>query len=1001
MGKKGEHMTDRRFTGRVLAAGLCAALCAARADAVRVTADTVVTDATRAAYAGASAIEIAAGATLAFDGLSADLTLSAPLSGGGTLVVRDTPTCILKADNSAFAGAFAFTNTAVYVDHAKALGTQENPVSFAGSGTSYNKRHLYVRASGVYTNPLTLGAAEPNGGEHHVRFQAAVTNLGPLTVRAYYRLHGDTFAAFGGRLDNLSGANLILNHNLAFFGDAPIDMGGKTFYDDTGTLRLSTTGLRNADRVIMAKGTLLFGGPNLFAPDQLFQMGCGYGPSCTLDLNGFDQQIGALNHFPYSADYPHSKGAQTIRSATPATLTIRGQITNAPVYEGLLEGAASLALDCSGAVLTLDGGVTGHGPATAVHTTTGTLAALHGTLTLGANTSFSTLSALAVSNDARLVVKTAAVNPMTLTVRIGDAGVLELDAGVTLTAQTATTPDGPLAPGSYTAADLPAHLAGAGTLVVRTSSPSAATDTFVWTGAAGSTAFSDPANWQGNAVPALTTGGDALVFTAGAAEARAPSGRVFSLAFRDAPSFTLAAAPGARLDLGLGGLSVAAPADGKATVAVAPGLHVADTPQTWTLGADTTLYLNGDLSSEDLPAAPAIAVDGSGTVVLAGDNARLRVPLAFSSTAQAVCHTDTALGAPSRAVTLSYVPRFKGARTNAVPLRLVSAQGQQLLEDTSSSLVQQGALTSIGWLSLYVPQNGRVTLEGGAALGGGGWWQAAAGAVFSIVGKPVTASLNDSLTFDNAGTFFVSATNTVGTLALNKSLLVCGAPDILANLVQLQMGGRDQYAFNHRFGRLDLNGFDQTVKKIFCAWSDGDSSPLNHAAVTSAVPATLTVTGDSPDAKQDLLFEGQAALHFAGTGVFPLTNALSTTSGELAVSSGTLRLDAGAGWTGATNVTVSGTGTLHVTAAAAPTAFKAPGVAGRDMATALSLRDDGALRLDAAVDVARLSLDGRPQRPGIYGGPGSGAANVLPRISGPGLLHVWRTDLGGTLLILR
>lgn len=59
-------------------------------------------------------------------------------------------------------------------------------------------------------------------------------------------------------------------------------------------------------------------------------------------------------------------------------------------------------------------------------------------------------------------MKTAAVNPMTLTVRIGDAGVLELDAGVTLTAQSATTPDGPLAPGAYTAADLPAHLAGDG-----------------------------------------------------------------------------------------------------------------------------------------------------------------------------------------------------------------------------------------------------------------------------------------------------------------------------------------------------------------------------------------------------------------------------------------------------------------------------------------------------------------------------------------------------------
>ena len=83
-----------------------------------------VTDANLANYTGATEISIEAGDTLQFSGITSAYTLSAPISGGGTLLIDGcTGTATLAGDNSSFSGSLVVTNSSVTVGHVHALGS--------------------------------------------------------------------------------------------------------------------------------------------------------------------------------------------------------------------------------------------------------------------------------------------------------------------------------------------------------------------------------------------------------------------------------------------------------------------------------------------------------------------------------------------------------------------------------------------------------------------------------------------------------------------------------------------------------------------------------------------------------------------------------------------------------------------------------------------------------------------------------------------------------------
>ena len=89
-----------------------ASMFAAAVGAISITEDTVVTEADVADYVAAD-IDIAAGATLTFSGLTTARTFTGTLTGGGNFAVvspaRTTVKMTLSGDATGFTGQFCFT----------------------------------------------------------------------------------------------------------------------------------------------------------------------------------------------------------------------------------------------------------------------------------------------------------------------------------------------------------------------------------------------------------------------------------------------------------------------------------------------------------------------------------------------------------------------------------------------------------------------------------------------------------------------------------------------------------------------------------------------------------------------------------------------------------------------------------------------------------------------------------------------------------------------------
>ena len=214
--------------------------------------------------------------------------------------------------------------------------------------------------------------------------------------------------------------------------------------------------------------------------------------------------------------------------------------------------------------------------------------------------------------------------------------------------------------------------------------------------------------------------------------------------------------------------------------------------------------------------------------------------------------------------------------------------------------------------------------------------------------------------------------------------------------------------------KLDLGGYDQLTCGVVSDWTEAEggktTEPTRYGIVTSATPATITfnptVNFQTTSRIGALRFTGAAALHFNPTAssynTYRLRNQLSTTTGPLTVSAGTLRFSDGAGWGGSSNVVVNGTGTLEVQAGSVDTMFGANGAY-----TCLSLEDSGKIDIPSGceVKVRWLRIDGRYLPRGKYGPAGSGAGvntTYASHFAGSGVLNVRSAyPSNGTAMYLR
>lgn len=445
--------------------------------------------------------------TLTISNLTTEQTFRTMLFGRGKFrdILGKAETSLrLAMDNRDFGGIFDISNAQVFVNGDHVFGTTNRVYVINTSGT----HHFLGDGGVVFENEFHFGGLggsrlQPNG-----RF----TFKGPFI---FERNRSGDFHGYG---TEESGSGLYL---VGFVTNTLPELGGQItqshylrFHPTNecylGKLRIKTTGhTRYGGRIhtttsygivqnpqdygnIGPSGgstvSFVAGCDNVFDDDVIFLFGHGYTSNATpggkMDLNGTNQRVGRLitgvgNPGQDQAAPPQATGLQ-ITSETPGSLTIRNTtvLGHSPyngyhpnLFPGRINGAASVILDTEPS---LSAG--GFKVGCAGSNTSGGLYARRGTITILATATFTNLTELVASGEGRLDVNTGAIGGddfrVVLTNSTLTAGKVPLTIAenCVLTARTAIVTrsgaDRWLAAGDYTAANLPDHVGGGGTLKV-------------------------------------------------------------------------------------------------------------------------------------------------------------------------------------------------------------------------------------------------------------------------------------------------------------------------------------------------------------------------------------------------------------------------------------------------------------------------------------------------------------------------------------------------------
>jgi autotransporter-associated beta strand protein len=238
--------------------------------------------------------------------------------------------------------------------------------------------------------------------------------------------------------------------------------------------------------------------------------------------------------------------------------------------------------------------------------------------------------------------------------------------------------------------------------------------------------------------------------------------------------------------------------------------------------------------------------------------------------------------------------------------------------------------------------------------------------------KPIRFGADAMVQVETAGTSVLAvADNTFNKLKIaNHATVRTDVAGALPPTCTLEIGGSwDADAL------LDMNGFDQTVGSLT---SDGHPTTPGYLAVTSALPAKLTVNqGGNTTYKGDIA--GAVSFIKNGGGTILFSNVVSTTGGELVLNNGTLALAENSGFGFSPSIRVNG-GTLDLRSG---TALSATAV--------VRVLDGAKIKIKAGVTnrIDSLYLDGEQQVAGTWGATGSGAAHINDAVlSGGGVLEV-------------
>ena len=489
------------------------------------------------------------------------------------------------------------------------------------------------------------------------------------------------------------------------------------------------------------------------------------------------------------------------------------------------------------------------------------------------------------------------------------------------------------------------------------------------------------------------------------------------------------------VSVGEGGLSAVNADTAAHAITISAPLKVDSHAQSWTLGGLTTLMLNGDLSSLFTTEPLTVTGDGAANeIVLAGDNAALVPSLEFTGVSKVTVKSNTGLGGGDSATFNNVIPHFVDCESNGVAITVSAIDHddkEPFFSNDSGSFVMTAPFTiSAKGISgsgydarpyLHL-ENLDMTFAAGVTVG------KCDRVFFNVSGARV--HFKDS-TIVKSGTGHIRLDGGVTTnsliridrpmnlgsvkmvLYICRAAIVCGAPDIFASFdsnQQINMSASSMGAdSDSRLGMIDLNGFDQSIgilseDYVYLTKAQTSSSfRKSFFEITSATPATLTLTTFSGSRVLPYKFTGAASLDYNQSGTVIVSNAISTTCGELTVSKGTLIFAKDSGWGGGTNVTVKAGATLGATAEGMATVFACAAKPRRSTvslelrsATADDVTSFGMLQLgEGTAKVNTLRFDGVYQPAGTYGSSASAATHKDDsRFSGPGVLEVRHSTPG-------
>ena len=909
-------------------------------------------------------------ATRTFCASNGALVVTNTISGAGGLIKAGAQPLTLAFSNS-YAGATSVKAGGVLrVTHGWALG--------ATNGTTTAEDGSIIELYGGITVPESIALY----GDASTSYGGVLRNKSGSNVISGVILNGSRIKTNSGSLDligGVTGSQLVLGADSGFIrvAEKPITLGGNNFFAHSsqpiilavanntwGTLEVSGNYLRtDVPNALAASGQITLGSSN---------------PS-GINLNGNDQTIAKLVAVTNLVTH-------LITSASPATLTLNQSI--ATTVNAGFAGAANFVKTGTGSVLFTN----------TLSTTAGSLTVSNGTVVIEYGAGFSASTNVIVAGGT-LELRHGTSLWDSASVFVNDGAKVKIGTGLTETVGRlfvngvqqprgtfGTTSSGALFPDNT-------HFDGTGVLNVA-SSPAVAVTNVTWDADGGAdTLLSQAANWAGNVTPAFDGTPAATFGTGGSAATVDVAVALYGLTFSRDGNFALAAGAGV-LTNGAGGIFAQAPNATARTYAIAEDIVLGDN-QTWAVATNnlgvTTLNITGSIDDGLVPCGLVKTQFGTlnlytnntfdGAVTVSNGVLRL-----YSSNALGSTNGNTVVNGfagcnlcLSGNLNLSEPLVLNGEKDNAGTLR-----------------IDAGSNTLSGPVALYnqvrlVVYTGALSIEGGMAAGAGdagGALVINSGTATYIRNKPLLLGAARNFYTDSGGLTVVAVTNNTWgeTQVMNGTLRLDAANALPA--VPLRLGVDYGPA-----ATVDLNGYDQTVSKLYL----GTAKPATRT-ITSAAPARLTVNqGSGVNTLFDARFTGAVSLLKLGAGALTLTNAFTSTSGGFAVSNGTLLVTRdGTFGSNSLCIAVGGAGTLTLSnsvaiADAATLTLPAAGVATAKIDLALGVNES----------VRYLYLGGKQQHAGTYGSNSSPATNKdTDHFSGPGMLTVLCDDFG-TLIRLQ